>query len=41
MLPKNIGHTVSFRGVVPYAIVQLAIAEASVLINPSLSESSE
>ena len=38
MIPRNIVHTVSFRGAVPYEAVKLAMAEAAVLINPSLSE---
>ena len=39
MIPREIGHTVSFRGAVPYKAVKLAVADAAVLLNPSLSES--
>ena len=38
MIPGNIVHTVSFRGAVSYEAVKLAMAEAAVLLNPSLSE---
>jgi glycosyltransferase involved in cell wall biosynthesis len=39
MIPRHIAHTVTFTGSQPYAGIMERCAEASLLVNPSLSES--